>query len=265
MLELSYEYDATPAEQRLPTPVDAADTTTRLRAVWAVLGLQSMLGVALDPITDLCVGAYDRLAATVPLGDSDAAALLARAQVLLHRAAALHGQASSAQTQVQIPAGVLQVIEQGIEDVRAQLGPRFPSQYQTGRRRSYSPTHSSGSGGSSSSGGSAYSSPGYPQSTLSPVSAYSNRSPDYAMSELPQAQVRSHVPSPLSHPSTPPPFPNALPNPDVTQTRLAHALLDGALLRLHQLYLVLYGPGYTADASARVVRSALDLLRDASF
>ncbi|KAF7322216.1 Zn(2)-C6 fungal-type domain-containing protein [Mycena kentingensis (nom. inval.)] len=254
-------------------PSPNVDEQQRERAVAAVFGLQSMLGVALDP-----VGELGPLSVPVPApASSDGLRLLVRAQSALYRAVSLIGHAHAQQRQVDV-AAAFQAISREVEEVRGLLPPRSASA--AARSRSYSPQSSAGSGSGSSGPGSAYSSPRYANSALSYPAGQGT--PDYNMAELPPSspsplpfsmQSRPPYTHPHPHPRSPLSFPTSGFPPDEDdsnatlgletetemETALAHALLDGTILRLHDL--CAYAGIYTYEPNA--VRAAQNLLRAA--
>ncbi|KAF7312833.1 hypothetical protein MKEN_00967000 [Mycena kentingensis (nom. inval.)] len=281
--------------------IDTERERERGRAVAAVFGLQSMLGVALDP-----VGELGPLSVPVPVPTSsipDSAYLLVRAQSALYRTTSLLGHVRN--TAGADIVNAFQALSSEVEEVRGLLPPRSvvagPASVVHQRRRSYSPHSHSQSGSSGSGSGSAspstYSSPRYSSSALalSPTSRYSSSAsalspssasasvystPDYAMTDLPQVHAHAQAPSPaqrqFSYPRSPLGFSSTTdssPDRDAdADAALAHALLDGTSIRLHEvyssgIYTCGYDPGVDVSVSVRVtaVRAATDLLRSATL
>ncbi|KAF7289180.1 hypothetical protein MIND_01379100 [Mycena indigotica] len=280
-------------ERRLLPPTDPIDAGERIRAVWVVSGLQQMLSVALDsPSEDLDVqvpwpreieeyrsdwaeGIRGKSTMKLYLAGQETPqpnesmnAMLSKAQLLLHRVASLQAQAfksTGVGQQAQAVVATFQSLSALVEALRTQLPLRYSSSNVSSRRSSYSPSHSSGSSEETYPQGRTHS-PTYRQQLqqLSAPAAYSQsmrtqtHSPSYA-SEYQPSQLSSpdyhNVPMPLS----------SDPATDVdSRVTLAHDLLDGATLRLHDIFVYMYGANVDPSANTQAIRTAMGLLRHAA-
>ncbi|KAJ7072956.1 hypothetical protein C8F01DRAFT_955703, partial [Mycena amicta] len=217
--DTEYEHPHSPyhhamTELRLPPPTDSIDAGERIRAVWAVLGLQKTLCVALDPSAEGC-GEPDvqlpwpreteeyrarHMEGTTgentvqryltgqeqPQINESMSTMLVKAQLLFHRATVLAIQGGSQQMPSQAIVAAFQNLSGLVEALQAQLPSRYSARPTRPRRTI----------------------------TMSPCRS--------------------------------------------------HALLDGATLRLHELFVYMYGYGADVNANARCVRTAVAMLKHAN-
>ncbi|KAF7290019.1 Zn(2)-C6 fungal-type domain-containing protein [Mycena chlorophos] len=278
-----------PLERRLSPPTNALDAGERVRAVWAVLGLQQMLAVALEAPVDVCgqidggaeapwpreIGDYlsagydwaemtgtesgstirRYLSGQEPqpqTGDAgpSPSTVLAKAQLLLHRATLLHAQSTQPQQQQQqqAMASRYQTLSGLVETLRGQLPSREPRSRRSSSdfRMSHARRISSESACSQSQG-SEYGYPNQVQATYSASTSTVN-SPAY-----------TNIPMPTSWDS----MTDVDTELDPTIS-LVHALLDGAFLRLHEVFVRMFGDGADSGADERYLQTAMGLLQSAS-
>nr|GAT54467.1 predicted protein [Mycena chlorophos] len=281
----------TAVEQRLPSPTHPLDAGERVRAVWAVLGLQQQLAVAIDAPVDVCAhldggiqapwpreiedylsSRYDwaetmgtestirrYLSGQEPQSQTEesASTVLAKAQLLFHRSMILHAQSTQQQRQpqqqqAQAIASRYQTLNALVEALRL----RLPSREPRSRRSS---EHSSSSSGSQMPQSESYA------RRASADSAYSqSQGSEYGYTSASSSPEYSTIPIPRASESFAGRGSDAEQDSTLATMRLVHALLDGASLHLHEVFVRMYGYGADGSADERYVQIAMELLRAAS-